>query len=216
MIALPRRWPLVPTLFVMLAVSAMIGLGVWQLERRAQKEAIIALVRSNMAKPATAFPKFGPVPPEVLFRPSSIQCLSVEGWTSEAGRAADGSAGFRYVAYCRTGAEGPGALVELGVSARPDQKPDWIGGAVQGWIAEEPDHRSLLAHLTGPALVLRPMLVAYASPDARFKAPSAPRIEHIPNNHLAYAVQWFAFALIALIIYIVALGRRQAKGHGDS
>jgi cytochrome oxidase assembly protein ShyY1 len=30
----------------------------------------------------------------------------------------------------------------------------------------------------------------------------------MPNNHLAYAVQWFLFAAIALIIYIIAVRRR--------
>ena len=30
----------------------------------------------------------------------------------------------------------------------------------------------------------------------------------VPNNHLAYAVQWFIFAAAALIIYILAVRRR--------
>jgi surfeit locus 1 family protein len=30
----------------------------------------------------------------------------------------------------------------------------------------------------------------------------------IPNNHRSYAVQWFAFALIALIIYGLAVRKR--------
>jgi surfeit locus 1 family protein len=29
-----RKWPLVPTILVAAAVAAMIGLGLWQLERR--------------------------------------------------------------------------------------------------------------------------------------------------------------------------------------
>lgn len=214
--AFPRRWPLMPTLLVTLAVLAMVGLGVWQLQRRAEKEAMIALIRANMGKPATTFPQLGPVAPEMLFRPSSVQCLSVEGWSLGAGRAADDSSGFRYIAHCRTGAEGPGALIELGVGTRPDLMPAWKGGEIRGWIAREPDHRSLLAHLTGPDIVLRPMLVAHMSPDERLKAPAPPRIENIPNNHLAYAIQWFAFALIAAVIYVLALARRQSRQAGDS
>jgi len=31
----------------------------------------------------------------------------------------------------------------------------------------------------------------------------------IPNNHLAYAVQWFLFAGIAGVIYALALKRRR-------
>src|SRR3546814_6667843 len=83
----------------------MIGLGVWQLQRRAEKEATLALVAANPAKPPVAFPAHPPVPPELLFRRSSAHCLRVVHWRSEAGRAADGSVGYRYIAECATGAE---------------------------------------------------------------------------------------------------------------
>jgi surfeit locus 1 family protein len=32
----------------------------------------------------------------------------------------------------------------------------------------------------------------------------------IPNNHLAYAVQWFLFATVAAVIYALALAKRLA------
>jgi cytochrome oxidase assembly protein ShyY1 len=43
--------------------------------------------------------------------------------------------------------------------------------------------------------------------------PSAPpSIEQIPNNHRSYAIQWFLFALIAVVIYLLALrGKLQAN-----
>ncbi|MGD9810843.1 MAG: SURF1 family cytochrome oxidase biogenesis protein [Sphingobium sp.] len=208
---LPRRWPLVPTLLVLAAAAAMVGLGFWQVQRAGQKEAFIALVRANPARPAVSYPELGPVPPELMFRRSSLHCLSVDGWQAEAGRATDGSTGFRYIAHCLTGAEGPGALVATGIGGRPDLKPDWKGGDVSGWIAEEPDHRSLLAHLTGPKVVLRPMLIAQVPPVEGLKASAPPRTEDIPNNHRSYAVQWFCFAAIALIIYVLALRRRELK-----
>ena len=37
-------------------------------------------------------------------------------------------------------------------------------------------------------------------------------ISAVPNNHLAYAVQWFLFAAIALGIYAIALRRRLQAG----
>ena len=49
--------------------------------------------------------------------------------------------------------------------------------------------------------------------------PSAPpSTESIPNNHRSYAVQWFLFARIALLIYGLALREppgRQARGTPD-
>jgi cytochrome oxidase assembly protein ShyY1 len=38
-----------------------------------------------------------------------------------------------------------------------------------------------------------------------------PNPEDVPNNHLSYAVQWFAFAGIAAGIYLLAVRRRTIK-----
>jgi surfeit locus 1 family protein len=37
-----KRWPIIPTIIVIIAVGIMIGLGVWQLQRKAEKEAMLA------------------------------------------------------------------------------------------------------------------------------------------------------------------------------
>ncbi|SCW74226.1 Cytochrome oxidase assembly protein ShyY1 [Sphingobium faniae] len=211
---LRRSLPLIPTIVVAFAVLVMIALGMWQLDRRHEKEAALALAAANPARPAVAFPTVPPVPPELLFRPSSIHCLRVVGWQTEAGRAADGSMGYRHIAQCATGAEGPGVLVALGVGQRPDEQPQWQGGQVAGWISEEPDHRSLLSRFGARALPLRPMLIARAAPTA-LKSLAPPSVEDVPNNHLAYAVQWFFFAAVAATIYVLAL-RRRNKPPADS
>ena len=50
-------------------------------------------------------------------------------------------------------------------------------------------------------------LVAASAPPGL--EPSAlPSLESIPNNHRFYAVQWFLFAAIALVIYVLALRKR--------
>lgn len=201
------RFPVFATLIVAVLVAIMISLGIWQLGRHDQKTASIAAMRANLDRPAVSFPNFGPVPIDLMFRKSSVMCLRVTGWSVEAGSAADGTSGFRYIAQCATGAEGPGALIELGIGGRPDMKPAWNGGSVSGWIVEEPDHRSVFQHVAGKAKVLRPMLVAGAG-TAELKAPSPPRPVNVPNNHLSYAVQWFLFATIAVVIYVIALLRR--------
>jgi cytochrome oxidase assembly protein ShyY1 len=203
------RIPLIPTILVALAVLTMIGLGVWQLQRRAEKAQALALATANPTRPAVAFPKLPPVDPAILFRPSSVHCLNVVEWQVEAGRAADGSTGYRHIAHCATGAEGPGVLVAIGVGQKPDDKPDWTGGQVEGWISQEPDHRALFTRIDGKAPPLRPMLIARTAP-AGLKPVAPPVADDLPNNHLAYAVQWFLFAGIAIIIYILALRWRNA------
>ena len=53
------------------------------------------------------------------------------------------------------------------------------------------------------------ILLLVADTPAPGLAPSAlPSPANIPNNHRAYAVQWFLFAAVALVIYGVALRRR--------
>ena len=201
------RIPILPTLLVILAVLTMIGLGLWQLDRRAEKRDAIALAQANPQRPSVAFPMLPPIAPDLLFRPSSVHCLRVVDWRVEAGRAADGSTGYRHIAECATGAEGPGILVAVGVGQKPDQRPDWTGGQVAGWISQEPDHRALLSRIGGKAPPLRPMLIARSAP-AGLKPLAPPSAADLPNNHLAYAVQWFIFAALAMLIYGLALRRR--------
>src|SRR3546814_16021992 len=109
----PRRWPLVPTLIVAAAILAMIALGVWQLQRKGEKEALIALYERNRTMSATvAYPALPPVPDAMLFRQSSVPCLEPVRWATRRGNDRRGKSGIRQVAACRPGAEGPGGLVD--------------------------------------------------------------------------------------------------------
>lgn len=202
-----RRIPILPTVLVFIAASAMIGLGIWQVQRATWKEALLAQLAANATKAAITFPEAGPVASDALFRRSSVSCLRVAAWRSEGGHDVTGKPGTRHIAECVTGGEGPGALIDMGVSTDPRATPAWAGGTVAGVITTEPDHTSLISGLFGTKPVLRPMLVAKtAAPGLTASAP--PRIDAIPNNHRAYAVQWFIFAALALIIYAIALSRR--------
>ena len=198
------RLPIFSTLIVTLAVAIMIALGVWQLDRKQEKEAQLAQLAANRTLPAIAYPELGPLDQNLLFRKSSVTCLSVEGWSVEAGKADDDKTGFRYIAQCATGAEGPGARVAIGVGPKPDLKPAWTGGIIAGWIVMEGGDSSLIERLAGQGTPATPMLVADTG-QGGLKTPAVPSVESVPNNHLAYAVQWFLFAAIAAIIYAILL-----------
>jgi surfeit locus 1 family protein len=202
-----RRIPIVATLIVGLAVAAMIGLGVWQLGRMKQKEAAIIAYRANMALPATAYPAMNPTDDRYLFRTLSADCLHVVSWQVIGGRARDGSTGFRHIAICATGAEGPGMLVDMGVGSDPKGKANWTGGPVHGRSTHEPDSHSFITRLAGGAPPLRLMIIA-DQPAPGFKASPLPDPSSVPNNHFSYAIQWFFFAIVALIIYGLALRKR--------
>ena len=73
-----KRIPLIPTIVVALAVAAMIGLGLWQLlDRAPKKEAYLAQLAANPAKPPIAFPRFPD--DRLLFRRASGLCVRVTG-----------------------------------------------------------------------------------------------------------------------------------------
>lgn len=199
------RLPLIPTAIVALCIAAMIGLGVWQLAiRLPQKEAQLAQLAANPAKPAIAFPKFPD--DSLLFRKASGFCLQ----PVSSKLIGAGNAGFRFIVECRTGGlEGPGMLVQLGTTRDPNAKPEWKGGAVSGRISHAPDGRSLLANLFDHT-PKRLMLIA-DTPAPGLAANGTPDISSVPNNHLAYGVQWFLFAAVAAVIYVLALAWREKK-----
>ncbi len=191
-----RKLPLIPTILVGLAVAVMIGLGIWQLDRRQEKDALLATYRSAEGKPPIGWPAIPPKEPLPLFRHATGNCLQVMGFRTAAGQNLKGEPGYLIIADCRTGAEGPGLAVELGWSKNPNAGRAFRGGLVSGIIAPDRISRMrLVAATPGPDL----MTSARPSPDT------------IPNNHFNYAIQWFLFAGIALVIYWLALQQRWKK-----
>ncbi|HEX6374183.1 MAG TPA: SURF1 family cytochrome oxidase biogenesis protein [Allosphingosinicella sp.] len=203
------RFPLIPTLLVAAAVATMIALGLWQLRRADEKEALRVRYERNLALPAIALPRAAVADEALLYRRAAAFCLEVTGWRTTGGKAASGKGGTRFIADCRTGAEGPGFAADMGVSADPRAKPAWRGGEVAGRIVAEPSRAGLIERLTGKAPPPRPMIVA-ERPAPGLEASAPPRAE-VANNSLFYAFQWFFFAAAAAIIYLLALRRRQRE-----
>jgi surfeit locus 1 family protein len=189
-----RKIPIIATLFVLAAVTVMIALGVWQLGRMAQKEALLTRYAAAQTMSSEAeWPQNPAGFDDVLFRHARIDCQSVGSDRPMSGRNADGQAGWAHVFACDLG-EGRNADVVMGWSKQPTLLK-WDGGELGGVIA--PGGR-LVADQPLPGLE------ASARPDPR----------DVPNNHWSYAVQWFLFALTALVIYTLALRKRLAAKDG--
>lgn len=203
------KLPLLPTIIVGLAIAIMIGLGIWQLDRRAEKEAAIARYAGASTLPLMAFPR-PPVGDEHLFRRATAMCLTVVGWSEQAGRAENGAKGWRHIAECRTGVEALTVKFDMGVSSAPGVTPVWKGGEVTGTITHAPDSTPLLAGLLGKRPP-RPLMLVADDPAPGLAASARPDPSSVPNNHLAYAVQWFLFALAAAVIYLLALRWREKR-----
>ena len=182
------RVPIIPTIIVLAAVATMIALGVWQLGRMREKADLLARYEAAAnVDDEVPFPLAGDGA-DAWFRRSQISCDNVLGIEAVSGTSANGQKGWVQRATCAV-SEDTAVLVDLGYT-RDIAPPEFTGGIVTGVIAP------------GPRLVADPPL-------AGLQPMAKPDPGDLPNNHLAYAGQWFFFALTALVIYVLALRRRR-------
>jgi len=196
-----RRLQLIPTIIVAGAVAVLLGLGVWQLQRAKWKEGLLARYAAAEKLPPIAFPA-GPLTDEQLplYRYSTGVCLRPVSKRAQAGANRAGDTGYVQIVDCVTGAEGPGMSVELGWSTNPNAAFNWRGGPVSGIIVPDRKMRMRIVADTAPQ-----GLEPSAKPDVR----SASAIT--PQGHRMYAITWFALALTALVIYVLAVRKRWKK-----
>ena len=111
------RWPVIPTIIAALAVAVMIGLGVWQLQRKGQKDALL-LVRICNGLPAVTWPVVpDPQAPLVGFQPMVSLIRSSPFTVQWAGKD-----GFEHVASPDRGAEG---TRRVAIGGRTTKSPNW-------------------------------------------------------------------------------------------
>ena len=195
-----RRIPIVPTIIVAAAVAMMIWLGLWQIRRSHENERLLAQYSQASKLPPIAYPTAaidGPLP---LFRWATGFCQKVVGQREAGGRNRKGEVGWAHIVDCATGAEGPGMSVELGWSKDPEAKFDWHGGLVSGVVVPDRLKRIRLVAASAP-----PGLQPAGLPSAETAVPVT------PGRNRMYALQWFSFAAIALLIYALALRRRMKE-----
>ncbi|HVR91364.1 MAG TPA: SURF1 family protein [Novosphingobium sp.] len=187
-----RRLPVLPTLIVLAAVGLMIRLGFWQIDRLHQKETMIARYeRAVTMSSDVPWPKSSVEVDRALYRHATLDCRRALLASSVSGRNDKAASGWAHQVRCELAGGGTADIV-LGWSNDP-AVPTWQGGRVYGFVAP--------SGKTGARLVASP-------PQAGLAANAHPDPSDLPNNHLAYAVQWFLFAATALVIYILALRKR--------
>ena len=199
-----RRLPIIPTLLVAAAVAVMIALGLWQLQRLEEKEAMLAEFARNSGKPLVIDPAPGSEG-DLLYRKVRMACATPHAWVAIAGRNNRDQAGYVHQFTCRDAApvpafDGiafrPALFVVIGWSQGPTPV-EFAGGKVEGTLVRAGDG----------------FRVVSGAPLAEGLEPAAtPDPNDLPNNHLAYAGQWFFFAASALVIYVLALRKRRWGG----
>ena len=233
-----RRIPILSTIVVIAAVLTMIGLGIWQLQRKGEKEALLARYEAAQAEEDIQL-LVDPWSPEAAYTRTLQYCDAPEHGRVVSGRNATGQSGWVQVVRCKIGGGWPHtesncealhdvfvrefsvkqtkpAFVEscIGPDAEPDPfhpnvpKPTEI---VMGWSQSPEPSRWVGGFVTGTVVPTGEFgFKIVADPPLTGLQPLAkPDPGDLPNNHLAYAGQWFFFALTALVIYVLALRRRR-------
>lgn len=200
-----RRLPILPTLLVALAVAAMIALGVWQLRRAEWKDRLLAQYAAAANMPALDLDPFldgQSPPPPLAFRRVLVTCHARhETAEPRTGRNLRDETGQVFLVPCRPGASGLAGrlLVNAGWAPRHD--------AVERLTLD-----GLVAGRIGTAEESEPIVLTAATATAPLQPGMPLSVESIPNNHRTYVLTWFAFAAIAIVIYVLALrGRRRRE-----
>ncbi|MDX1704809.1 MAG: SURF1 family cytochrome oxidase biogenesis protein [Altererythrobacter ishigakiensis] len=192
-----RQLPILPTIIVVVAAGIMVWLGIWQWGKIGEQEARLQQYEANAGNPELVpFPLTPEDVDRFAYRRSSLICEEILGEPRVvAGRNANDQTGYVQVATCRLG-NGAQADVQLGWARGPSLVV-WEGGEVTGSI--EPLRTGLAKLIADP-------------PVEGLSASAPPKKKVI--DHMAYAGQWFFFALTALVIYFLAIrmklaGRRE-------
>jgi cytochrome oxidase assembly protein ShyY1 len=236
---LTRRWVVLLVVAVLVAAGC-VRLGFWQLHRLGERHARNDVITRNLGAdpvPADRLLAVGrPLPTAQQWRPVRVQGRYDTGHELLVrNRPLEGAVGYYVLTPLVTG-QGPALLVNRGwvkvgetAATRPDVPPAPSGlVTVTGRMrqSEPPSHGQApppgqVTRIDVPGIAKTlpyPVYGGFAEATGTEPAPGRapqpippPEVDEGP--HLAYAFQWFVFALIALGGFVM-LARREAEGEG--
>lgn len=200
-------------MFGLLGMAVLVSLGVWQLQRLAEKEGVLAEIAARIEAAPVVLPevvdreadRYLPVAATGRFEGETVRVLvslqgAGPGYRLISGFEVDGRRVLVDRGYLAERAEQPeppvGDVTVTGNLHWPDEVDGFTPDADIArniWYARDVD--ALAAYLgTEPVFVIAREISA---PDAPV-TPLPVSVEGIPNNHLGYAIQWFGLALVWL------------------
>ena len=218
------------TLFLLIVglggAAILIWLGVWQTQRLAWKEAIIADINTRIAAAPVALPA-DPDPEADAYLPVTVsgeigaQALHVLVSQKQKG------AGYRVIAPMAL-ESGRRVLIDLGFTATSNKDAIAPAGTatltgnlqwpqeVDSFTPEADMDRNIWfardVDVMAETLDTEPLLIVMregAGPDPKI-TPLPVDTARIPNDHLQYAITWFSLAAIWLAMTVLFLRRRRA------
>jgi surfeit locus 1 family protein len=233
-----RRRVLTLTVGSLAAFAVLIGLGTWQVERLNWKEGLIAERAAAIAAPPVAVPRSLDAARSLEFHRvrAKGQFLHDREIPVHAIERQRGAAGYLVVTPLRlqdgatvlvargwvptekrdpaTRAEGnpPGAVAVEGLlRLAPAEKPGWFvpandpARAEWFWI-----DLPAMAHAAGVTEALPFYLEAGPAPNPGGLPVGGQANTDLPNDHLHYAITWYALAAALAVIYLLLLRRERA------
>jgi len=236
----------VPSLFALAALIAFLGLGTWQLQRKAWKEALIETLQQRLsAAPAELPPRarwsqldqtddefrrvrfsaaFVPGTDALIYTSGSAMRSDVSGpgyWVFAPARLASGAVvvvnrGFVPEGWRAPEGEATGSTEMVGVLRWPEPRGLFTPAdqpASNLWFARDP---VAIAAAKGWGEVA-PFFIELESPQPPGGLPRAgPLTVKLRNEHLQYALTWYALALVVVVMFGFWLRHRAARPSSDS
>lgn len=244
---------IVPALVTVVGVAILIGLGVWQLERRAWKHALMATLDERLSAAPVALPPAADWPSlqraQAEFRRVTLTGTFLHDKEAlvyalgSGSRGSPGGLGYRVFTPLRLA---DGTLVEVDRGFVPDDRkaPETraegqaAGPLTLAGILRWPETRPLFApadetsknlfFVRDPAVLaaakglgqggaVAPFYVMQEAPQNPGGLPRVDRLQpNLPDNHLQYALTWFALAIALAGVFLTwAFGGRRLGGHSD-
>jgi len=234
---------LVATLLALPMLVVLIGLGVWQLQRLAVKQEIIAFRETAFSAAAVELPaRAGASPMALAWRRVHVTGRFDHANEFHLWSLRDGQPGYEVLTPLTRTDNAPGQVLLVDRGWVPVNRKDIATRAesavagevkVQGFVRVDLDARGPVTPVNSPAtntwysvdyaamgrhagLYLRELVVvADATPTPGGLPIGRAELPPIPNRHLEYALTWFSLAGALAVIYVLAV-RRQLRPAGPA
>ena len=235
----PRRSLFWPSFFALLGFLALLALGTWQVERLGWKERLIAERHAAVTAPPAPLPgSLAEAKPLEYHHIAATGTFLNDRELFLGATDDDGHPGYHVITPLRL-ADGEVLLVDRGfipegrkdparraegelkgpvivsglLRLGSDVKPHWFlpdnNVARNYWIWVDIPAMAQAAHVDR---VLPFYMDADATPNPGGLPIGGQTRLDLPNNHLQYAITWYALAVALAVIYVIFIRRRRAEG----
>ena len=221
-----------PTVIALVSVPVLLGLGVWQLDRAEQKRQLASDMDDQEQAPLMQIDAHpGQEPPLPYRRARADGTFDARHQIYIENRKHGGRVGYHVVTPLKLRDSGSWVLVNRGwipggsgSKSQPETPSFEVSVRGRVYVPEAPaialgdpatwgdiwPYLTLADYQTRYGIQLLPFMLLQDPEDEHGFVREWPRKEPAPAMHLGYAIQWFAFAVIASLIYLrLCLERRE-------